>query len=290
MNKILITGSGGFVGSYLYHLLADSGFTVFGVDRSKKNTVDEVFDLASPNKLVSVLNELQPDTIIHLAAFSDVELCEVNSQLAFDCNILPVALISDWAGRTGARVIFISSDYVFDGTKGEYSEEDIERPIQNYGMTKLFGEKLVSALPNGVILRPTVIYGWDPDGLNFFMQLFNDQMGKKDKKIPTDQINNPTYVKDLCELIKKIIQRPDISGLFLTTGSESMSRYEFAERICEQMGWDKKILKPTKTEYLGQIAKRPLNNSTDSKKICDLLGYKFDSLEENLKKIKMLIV
>ena len=289
MNRILITGSGGFLGSYLYRLLSGAGYSVIGVDRVEKQTVSEVLDISDKNALVSVLDKYHPEVIAHIAAFSNVELCEKDRKLAFNSNILPTAIIADWAGDTGSRVIFISSDYVFDGSKGNYSEEDAVRPVQNYGMTKLFGEKLVSALANSVILRPTVIYGWDPEGMNFFMQLYRDQLQKNGKNVPIDQINNPIYVEDLCGLIKKIIERPDISGTYMSTGAEIFNRYDFAVRICERMGWDKNILKPVRTEFLGQVAKRPLNNSTDSKKIRTLVDFSFNTLDNNLDRIKALM-
>jgi dTDP-4-dehydrorhamnose reductase len=289
MNKIIITGSGGFIGSYLYRLLSEAGFMVYGIDKNIKPTVNEVVDLTKSSDLLNILNSQKPDVVIHLAAHSNVEMCESDYLLSFNSNVLPTALITNWAWHSGARVIFISSDYVFSGNKGNYCEEDVEQPVQNYGVTKLMGEKIVSTLSNSVILRPTVVYGWDLDGMNFFMQLYRCQLEKKEKIIPIDQISNPTYVGDLCELIKKLIKSPSVSGTYLATGNESFNRYEFAKHICEKMNWDKKMLKLVKTESLGKIAKRPLNNSTNSSKICNILEYSFSSLDDSLIKIKSLM-
>jgi dTDP-4-dehydrorhamnose reductase len=289
MNNILITGSGGFIGSYVYHSLSEAGFVVYGIDRIIKPTVDEVVDLTKQDDLLNVLNSQKPDVIIHLAAYSNVEMCESDHLRCFNNNVLPTALMTNWAWHSGARVIFISSDYVFNGDKGNYCEEDVEQPLQNYGVTKLIGEKIVSTLSNSVILRPTVVYGWDIDGMNFFMQLYRSQLEKKEKRIPIDQISNPTYVGDLCELIKKLVENSSVSGTYLATGNESFNRYEFAKHISDNMNWDENILQPVKTEYFGQIAKRPLNNSTNSSKICDILEFSFGSLDDNLIKIKSLM-
>ena len=283
--KVFITGSGGFVGKYLYAALKP-GCKVFGIDKVKNNFVDDVFDICDEMRLRDALNAFKPNVIIHLAALSNVELCEKDRELAYRNNVSPVQILTDWVKGNNARLIFISTDYVYDGIKGDFTEEDAENPVQWYGETKLEAEKIIATLKNFVILRPTVIYGWDPDGMNFLMQLYKNQMNKKAMKVPSDQISNPTFVADLCHLMLKIIEVPDLNGKYNATGPESMSRYDFALIICEYMGWDKNLLIPVKTANLEQVAGRPLNNSTVSKKACELFGFHFNDLDYNLKSIK----
>ena len=287
MNKnIFITGSGGFVGKNLYKLAKENLLDVFGVDLSEKQCVDEIVDLTDEIKLRKVLNKIKPAFIVHAAALSNVEKCEDEKDLAYKNNVLPTKILADWAKENNATMVFLSSDYVYDGVKGNFTEEDPINPIQYYGLTKLKSEEIVSQLKKHIILRSTVIYGWDPDGMNFFMQLFRNQKEKKEMKIPIDQVNNPTHVGDLCELIIKIIKTPGKYGTFVSTGPESMNRYEFGLRLCEYMDWDKTLLKPVETKLFGQIAKRPLNNSTSSGKVCKLFGITFNDLKKNLKIIK----
>lgn len=279
VKKILITGSGGFVGKNLYKILKKShNFYVFGVGKTKKDYVDRVIDVSDEKMLTEVLNEFNPDQIVHLAALSNVEKCEIERGLADRQNILPVKILSKWAQKNDKKIIFISTDYVFDGVKGNFDENDPENPIQYYGKTKLIGEKIVSALKKYIILRPTVIYGWDPEGMNFFMQIYRNQKDRKEMKVPSDQISNPTYILDLCELIKKALNS-EVSGKFIATGNESMSRYDFAIKICKFMGWDKDLIIPVDTKSLGQVARRPLINSTISKAVCEKFQFKFSNFE-----------
>ena len=285
--KILITGSGGFVGKNLCQLLK-TDFNIMGIDRNVNEFVDKIVDISDVDLLTNVLNQFNPDEIIHLAALSNVEQCEAAPELARRCNILPTETLVAWADKNNKRVIFISSDYVFDGGKGNFNEDDQENPIQYYGKTKLEDERLVSTLKNYVILRPTVIYGWDPGGMNFFMQLFrNKQTGKK-IKVATDQISNPTFVLDLCALIGKVLHS-NLSGKYITTGNVALSRYDFSLKICEYMGWNSDFIIPVKTSLLGQIAKRPLNNSTCNDRVVENFGGIFGDLEKNLDMIKLQI-
>jgi dTDP-4-dehydrorhamnose reductase len=280
--RVFITGSGGFVGKNLYKLAKENLFDVYGVGLSNEQCVDEVVDITDEIKLREVLDKIKPSFIVHTAAMSNVEKCETERNVAYVNNVLSTKNLVEWANDNDATMIFLSSDYVFDGIKGNFTEEDSANPIQYYGVTKLEGERLVFQLKKHIILRPTVIYGWDPDGMNFFMQLYRNQKEKKEMKIPIDQMSNPTYINDLCELIVKILKSPGIYGTFIATGPESMSRYELGLKLCNYMGWDKKFILPVETKNFGQHAKRPINNSTSSKKICKQFLFKFT----NLKNIK----
>jgi dTDP-4-dehydrorhamnose reductase len=289
MNKILITGSGGFIGKNLFISLKGA-FNVIGVSKSKGETVDHVLDLSDKQKLAEILNLELPKVIIHNAAYSNVEGCEADKDKANVNNVQAVKNITDWASQNNARVIFISTDYVYDGSKGNFTEADLEHPIQYYGQTKLEGEQLVNKLKNYVILRTTVVYGWDETGKNFFMQMYRSQKNKQTISVPVDQVSNPTSVVDLVAAIKRVvIDFPDISGTYITTGPEAMSRFEFASHICGYFNWDKNLIEQKLTSELGQLAKRPLNNSTVNTKFCEIFNFKFRSLNENLAEMKKFI-
>lgn len=148
-------------------------------------------------------------------------------------------------------------------------------------------EKEVQNHPNYLILRPTVIYGWQPEGKNFFMQVYYNQLNKKTMNVPPDQISNPTYVVHLVEVIKRAIKK-NLDGIYNATGSESISRYDFAIKICDVFGFDKSLIVRKTTEELQQAAKRPLNCSTDSSKIQKALNYHPPSLNDSLRELKVL--
>ncbi len=286
--KILITGAGGFVGKNLYQYLVEKKYDVLGIGKTAKESVDKVVDISDPVALNEVLETWKPDQIVHLAALSNVEKCEVERGLAYAQNVKPVETLTTWANTYNKRIIFVSTDYVFDGEAPAdgFTENDTERPLQYYGETKLQGEHIVSTLQQYVIVRPTVIYGWDRDGMNFFMQLYRNQRDKKTMNIPTDQVNNPTSVVDLCHLLEKIIQRDDVVGTFIATGNETFGRYDFAVQIAEHMGWDTHLLLPVSTQQLGQVAKRPLHNVTSNKKVVQESSFSFASLDQHVTEIR----
>ncbi len=283
-SKILITGSGGFVGKNLYQTLKQD-FEILGIGKCKKECVDKKLDVTDKKLLNEELNKFNPDVIVHLAALSNVEKCEVEKEFANEQNVSSIKNLVNWAQEKNKKVIYVSSDYVFDGIKGDFDENDKEHPIQYYGQTKLAGEKIVSSLKKYLILRPTVIYGWDLGGMNFLMQLYRNQKEGKEMKIPMDQISNPTYVLDLCDLIKKTIES-DRYGTFISTGDEIFNRFDLALKICECMDWNKDLLIPVETKSLGQVAKRPLNNSTCNTRVKKSFDFEFHGLEENLKALK----
>jgi dTDP-4-dehydrorhamnose reductase len=287
-NKILITGSGGFVGKNLYRILKVD-YKVFGLSKSPGDSVDFVVDLSNEQECLEILKKIQPDIIVHCASFTNVDGAESDHEQADRNNITPVEILTQWAGRHNSRFVFISTDYVYDGSKGNFTETDPVNPLQYYGQTKAAGERIVSSLKNFVILRPTIIYGYDKDGKNFFMQILNNFKSGAKMVVPTDQINNPTSATDLCNLIKQVIAKPEINGIFISTGPEVMSRYEMACKVCDFFNWDKKFIIPKTTEEIGRPAPRPLNNSTISAKVCAAYNFNFRTLQENLKDIKQLI-
>jgi dTDP-4-dehydrorhamnose reductase len=289
MNKVLITGSGGFIGKYLYNSLLGSS-QVVGVSKSLGGKVDHVLNLADGANLEKILNLEKPNIIVHNAAYSNVEGCEADHKMAELNNITAVNNLVSWAKLNGCKIIFISTDYVYDGVKGHFTEADKEHPLQYYGQTKLEGERLVAALDSFVILRTTVVYGWDMGGKNFFMQMYNAQKNNQVMNVPIDQISNPTSVIDLVNAIKAVIlNKTDVNGIFIATGNEFLNRYEFAMKVCEYFGWNKNLVIPRKTAELGQLAKRPLNNSTVNKKFCEVFNFKFMDITENFSQIKKLI-
>ena len=120
---------------------------------------------------------------------------------------------------------------------------------------------------------------------DFLMQLYKKQKKGEEMKVPIDQISNPTYVLDLCELLERAIDS-NISGTFISTGDEVFSRYEFALKICEYMEWNKEVVIPVETKLLGQVAQRPLNNSTCNTRVKKSFNFEFNSLEKSLKELK----
>jgi len=278
--KILITGSAGFVGKFIFNYLKSEN-QVYGISRRSSETTTHSFDISNID-ISRILNEIAPDVIIHSAALTNVDYSEEHQDEAWKTNVFGTENLVKWCKENDKKMIYISTDYVYSGEKNNYDEYSETNPVNYYGKTKLEAENLVKKLNNWVILRSTVIFGYDKLGTNFLMQMLNF---KEPKKICDDQISNPTDVNVLCEYVRKIIEK-NIKGLFVATGPETINRYEFAILIADIFGLDKNLILKVKTSELNQKAKRPLNNGTNSLKIRNLLDYNCPTLRESLEKIK----
>jgi len=282
--KILITGSSGFLGKNLYKRLKKE-YKITGIDKSRDEYTDYSVDITDRKKIENLIKATRPDIVIHTAALTNVDYCETHREEAYNINVKGTKNLIDSLKNREAKFIFISSDYVYDGLKGNFNEESPTNPINYYGKTKLEAEQIVRRCKNYLILRPTVIFGWDERGKNFFMQLFRNQKDNLPMKVPIDQKSNPTYINLLVEIIYKSIPK-NLTGTFIATGPETISRYNFALKICNIFSFNKTLIMPVKTKNLNQIAPRPLNCGTNSSKIRKSLGMNFPSLEENLLELK----
>ncbi|MBI2631763.1 SDR family oxidoreductase [Candidatus Pacearchaeota archaeon] len=285
--KILITGSAGFVGKNLFNYLKKE-HEVYGISRRAGETTTHQCDITKRDDLMQVLNLINPDLIVHSAALTFVDYCQEHKDETWTTNVDGTLNLVKWSFLNKKKIIYISTDYVYAGEKGNYSEESETKPVNIYGETKLAAEKIISILPNFLILRPTVIFGYDPGGSNFFMQLLRLKEKKELKKIVDDQISNPIDVLVLCEYIKLSIEK-NISGVFNATGPETVDRFVFANLIASIFNIDNNLLQKVKTSELGQKALRPMNNGSTSTKLRSVLNYKCPSLRESLENHKKIM-
>ena len=280
MVKILVTGSAGFLGKNVFNYLKDK-HQLYGISRRTSQTTTHPSDITNQT-IEQLLNNLNPDIIIHTAALTGVDYCESHKEEAWKTNVLGTENLINWCKKNSKKMIYISTDYVYPGISNNYDENSEVSPISVYGITKLEAERKVQTLKYWTILRPTVIFGYDEGGNNFLMQML---ALKEKRKIPFDQISNPTDVKVLCEYIDKVIDSK-IEGIFIATGPETIDRYEFALLIAKIFNIDENLLERTSTVEFNQIAKRPLNNGTNSSKLRSILNYKCLTLHQSLESIK----
>lgn len=280
--KILITGSSGFVGKSLVQRLSKN-YEVYGLSRTESPTTHYKFDVSAPN-IKDLLSHINPDILIHSVKLpKSVDYYETNRKEAENTEIRGTENLVAWALQNKNKFILMSTDYVYEGKTNNYNEESETKPVNYYGELKLKTENIVrNSLEDYLILRPTVIYGYIPGDFNFLMQILNT---KEKRKIPFDQVSNPTDISLLEDYIKYLIEK-DARGLFVATGPESINRYDFTLMIAEIFEMDKTLFMPVSTQELGQIAKRPLNNGTDSSRIRNYLNYDCPSVYTSLKKIK----
>ncbi|MCK5357915.1 MAG: dTDP-4-dehydrorhamnose reductase [Elusimicrobiales bacterium] len=287
--KILIIGADGQVGKHLYSsAIKTGGFTVAGTYRNPKNNTVPGFlylDLTKPETIKKVFESVRPDTVILCSAMTHVDNCERYKEEARNINVEGARRVAENCKIFNCRLVFFSSEYVFDGTSGPYSETDDTNPISEYGKTKLEGEKIVSASSDSLIIRTTVVYSYEPESKNFLMQVLRKGASKEKMNIVNDQYSNPTNAAELADFTLKLIKLKK-SGIYNVVGKDLMNRYEFALKICEVFNLNSGLIAPERTANLNQIAPRPLKAGLKTDKISSELNQAPSGAESSLKAIK----
>ena len=296
--KILITGAEGQLGIALQQKLKDK-FDVFPTDKItsefKYSRSSKTLDITEPNDVKTTINEINPDIIINCAAYTDVDGSERNKNQAHMVNVVGLQNLIH-ASDHKTYFIQISSDYVFDGDAGPYSEEDHTYPVNYYGKTKLEAENILrGSRRQYLIIRPNVLYSKDLIfEANFFSWVYKSLVNNKSISVVNDQISNPTYVSHLVEVLFLCIIL-NTEGIYHYGSDDYLSRYEFAIIIAEVFGFDKSLISPIDTKSLFEkvksyTAERPLNSGLIVHKIERELNISTYSTEYSLKKIKANIV
>jgi len=283
--RIFIVGASGFVGRIMYEYLSKDHET-YGSFYSNPAKGLIHLDMTDQNEVTEILTSLKPDVIIHPASNPNVEYCEEYQKETWQVNVEGSRNLIEIARDIGAKFVYFSSDYVFDGTNGPYSEEDTPNPINEYGLQKLAVEKLIkNYLENYLIIRITIVYGWERRGKNFVMGLIKNLKNDKSMNIPIDQIGSPTYVNNMVQVVKELIES-DKTGIYHVAGTDLMNRYTFAKNIAEIFELDENLLIPVTTNQLGQIAKRPLNAGMRVDKVKKDVSIRVMNVREGLEKMK----
>ncbi len=277
--KVLVTGSSGMLGHDLSEALSLKGWDTFGLDYH----IGDVTDLKGVR---SVMKEFRPDTVVHCAAYTDVDGCEKDPDKAFKVNGLGTKNMAISCQEVGASMVYISTDYVFDGEKKRpYDELDNPNPINVYGRSKLLGEYYVQHLLNRFsIIRTSWLFG--KNGKNFIDTILNLFKKEDTLKIVDDQLGSPTFSKDLASKVGEVIEREGF-GVYHVTNSGICSWYEFAVKIVELADLQGKTVEPTDSETFKRPAKRPKNSILENR-LLKLEGYGLlrswgDALKEYLK-------
>lgn len=282
--KYLVTGSAGLIGDQLVLDLVQSGKTVYSCyhENNPKNGILTKLDLLNSNEISTTINKIKPDTIIHLAALTDVEKCERNSTLAHLVNTKSTEIIAKESKQIGSHLIYLSTDYVFDGKKGMYDESDFPNPINQYGKSKFSGEKSIELFASKwSILRTSTPFGFHFKKKTFPIWLLESIQNKKKFYALDDQFTSPTYVPNLSKMIIEIALK-QLEGTFHLSGSTRISRYEFAKKILKKLSLNNSLVNPVKTDSMEWKALRPHDSSLDVSKANTILTIKPASLESSL--------
>lgn len=264
---VIVTGSAGFLGTKVMKILKDD-FELIGTDKNgRKGSLR--MDITDRDEVNSVMRKERPDVVLHIAAITDVDRCEVEKELAKKINVDGTKNIIKSCKDINAKIVYFSTDFVFDGKGGNYKEEDKPNPLSHYAETKLEAENLVrkSGLKY-LIIRPEVLYGYNGDDSerSFSNWVYVSLKGKKEIRVVDDHFNTPTLVDDLAEAIKILIKK-NKEGIYHVAGPERLSRYGMALKIADAFGFDKSLIRPIKTAELKQKAKRPRDSSLNTEKL-----------------------
>lgn len=291
-NKILITGSNGLLGQKLVKTFIDD-YEIMGCGLKKSPCIKiDKFqytpcDITKRKEIQNLIRTFNPNFIINTASYTNVDGCEEEKELCWKVNVSGVENIVQVARRVDAFLIHISSDYVFDGIKGNYTEESKPNPLGFYGRSKLASENVV--IIGGIeyaIVRTMVLYGTGKNiRLNFATWLVEKLLKGEPVSIVDDQFGHPTLADDLAQAIRKIVELK-ITGVFHIVGSDYIDRYHFALKLAELFNFDKNLIRPIKSVELKQKAPRPLNSSFIMDKAKKELNIKMRGVEEGLKILK----
>lgn len=291
--RILIIGSNGMLGQRLTEFLKNrkNSYELLCASLEPKSFIPDIeyrqIDITRKNKVRELILDFFPDFVINVSGYTNVDKAETERELAWKINVNGVENISLYTWTVDAHLIHISTDYIFDGKKGPYSENDKPCPVCYYGRTKLAAENSIRT--SGVrftIIRTNVLYGPAKYGRPDFVKwVINSLKSKQQIKIVTDQYNNPTYIDDLVNAIHKIILYKK-EGIYNIAGNEILSRFDFTIRIADFFGLEKKLIIPVLTKELNQPAQRPLKSGLIILKALNELNYKPRTIEESLELMK----
>jgi dTDP-4-dehydrorhamnose reductase len=243
--RILVTGANGQLGQELQRALR--GEDVFAADQPE-------YELTDP-MLGEKIAAQRPDLVIHTAGWTDVDGCERDPETAFTVNGQGTRRVAEGAAKANARLVYISTDYVFDGKKTEpYNERDLVNPLNAYGRSKLAGEEeAVKGCRRTLVLRTSWLYG--VHGKNFVKTILSLAVAQPEVRVVEDQRGSPTYAGHLAHVIAGLL-RSDVTGVIHAGGEGECSWYEFAKAILQEVGLGCRVV-PISTAESGRLALRP---------------------------------
>jgi dTDP-4-dehydrorhamnose reductase len=290
MKTVLVTGANGFLGYYLVRELLQKKFSVVATGRGPsrlpyhdKNFLYETLDYTSKEDISKVFSSVNPQMVVHCGAISKPDECEQNKEAAFLSNVTGTINLLEAAAEHGAHIIFLSTDFVFNGEKGFYSEEDERAPVNYYGETKVLAEDEVMKYPfNWTIVRTVLVYGKTFSGReNIVTNTAKLLKEGKPLKIFDDQVRTPTYVDDLAQGIVTIIKK-ETGGIYHLSGEDVKTPYDIAVDTALLLGLNPSLITPVKAHEFDQPAKRPAKTGLNISKAKTELDFQPISFQEGL--------
>jgi dTDP-4-dehydrorhamnose reductase len=289
--KILVTGANGLVGKNIAKTLSTTNQVEFFATSLKKFQLEGVTTFTS-NLLNADINhmvdDIKPEIVVHCAALSSPDACEVDRYACHRMNVELTKRIVSACIDYNVHLVFLSTDFIFDGSKGNYTEMDAPNPVNYYGESKLEAEKLIQA--SGVvntIVRTSLVYGVESklSRPNIIIRVFDNLSKNKQYKVPSDQIRTPTYAPDLASAITQICLNR-VTGIYNISGDQIISVADFAILAAKAFDLNHELLLQVNSKDLAEAAPRPKNTSLVIGKAKNDLNFKPTPIEMALEKIK----
>lgn len=279
---VLVVGGSGLVGRNLVEHCTGEGYSVLGTHMSSPTPETSVrVDKTDREAVREMVDDRRPDLVVDTAAFHAVDACETERERAWAINAEGTANVARAAGRVGAHLVYLSTDYVFpgDATGDGYAESDPVAPVNYYGQTKYAGEQAAKVADEATVLRSSVVYGLASS--NFLTWALGELRDGERLDIVDDQVSCPTYAPDLARACLRCGER-GVTGVYHAAGPASVSRFEFTRTVAETLGYDTDLVTPITSDQLGQDAPRPADSSLDSSRLYDAIDYRFQPPEAAL--------
>ena len=281
--KFLVTGSAGLIGRQVVKDLSESHEVFSCYDKSKPEYGNVVkMDLLNHEMISNVLLETEPDVVIHLGAMTGVDLCETQQDNALKINSQATEILAKECSKINSFMVYVSTDYVFDGNTGMYEENDTANPLGFYGKSKLLGEKSIQNFSsNWCIARTSTPFGLHPTKKSFPIWVIENLQKQKQIDVLTDQFTSPTYVPSLSRMLIEISER-HLTGIIHVAGASKISRYEMASLVSDKLGLDGKLLREISINDIKWEAQRPKDSSLNVSKAISTLNQKPQKIDHDV--------
>ncbi len=274
--RILVTGASGQLGSYLAHELRRAGRSELvlwsrGTTGSRSGLEVRPVDLADGLALASALEEADPDVVIHAAAISTAGQVRMAPEHALAVNVEGTRRLAAWCGDRGRRLVFTSTDLVFDGTRGWYREDDEPSPVLAYGRTKAAAEPLVRQIPGGLVARISLLYGPSRAGrVSFFDRALASLRAGEPQVFFEDEFRTPLDYATAARILIRLAEK-QAGGIVHVAGRERVSRYELMQRVARALGLDPDLVRANRQQDADLAEPRPADVSLESSLLDSLL-------------------
>ena len=284
--KILVLGGSGLVGNFfIRNSINHEIITTFNKTKiNTSNIISKKINLPEDwTKLQNLILEKKPDIVLNSMAFSNSDFCETNKEKVYALHVKVSEKITALCSKINSKIVFLSTDYVFDGKKGNYTENDETNPINYYGHSKDLAEKITLKNENNLVLRTAMVYGLSSK-VRFLRYVIENLRKNQEINTYNDIFNSATLLDDLTNGISKAIEF-DANGIYHMVGSSCVSRFDFAKTVAKVFNFNENLVKPVSIVSSKLKAQRPVKPCLNNSKAVKTFNVKFSSINEGIKRV-----